>query len=56
MLHAEEDALSMGFQAIRLDAFSENPFALKLYGNRGYSRAGYADRRKGRFYLMQKYL
>lgn len=40
----------------RLDAFTENPFALKLYDNLGYSRVGYADWRKGRFYLMEKYL
>lgn len=56
MQYIEKEVSSMGFQAIRLDAFTENPFALKLYDNLGYSRVGYADWRKGRFYLMEKYL
>lgn len=42
--------------AIRLDVFSQNPFALKLYEHMGYARVGSADWRKGRFYLMEKYL
>lgn len=56
MLHIEEELLSKGMKAIRLDAFTENPFSLRLYDNLGYSRVGYADWRKGRFYLMEKYL
>lgn len=56
MQYIEKEVSSMGFQAIRLDAFTGNPFALKLYDNLGYSRVGYADWRKGRFYLMEKYL
>jgi len=56
MLHIEEEALSMGIQAIRLDAFSRNPIALKLYDNLGYVRVGHANWRKGKFYLMEKYL
>lgn len=56
MLHIEEVLLSMGIKAIRLDAFTENPFSLKLYDSLGYSRVGYAEWRKGRFYLMEKYL
>lgn len=43
-------------QAIRLDVFSQNPYALKLYKNLGYSQVGGADWRKGRFYLMEKYI
>ncbi len=54
--HIEKEAEKMGFHAIRLDAFTKNPFALKLYDSFGYSRVGYADWRKGRFYLMEKYL
>ena len=42
--------------AIRLDVFSQNPYALRLYQNLGYSQVGYADWRKGRFYLMEKYI
>lgn len=56
MLHIEREVVSMGIQAIRLDAFTENPFALKLYDGLGYSIVGYADWRKGKFYLMEKYL
>lgn len=56
MLHIEKEVAATGIFAIRLDAFTENPFALKLYDSLGYSRVGYADWRKGRFYLMEKYL
>lgn len=56
MQHIEKEVLSRGIQAIRLDAFTGNPFALKLYDNLGYSRVGHADWRKGKFYLMEKYL
>lgn len=56
MQHIEKEVLSMGIQAIRLDAFTENPFALKLYDSLGYSIVGHANWRKGKFYLMEKYL
>jgi len=56
LLHIEEQARSMGYRSIRLDAFSENPYALKLYEKNGYVRRGYADWRKGRFFLMEKTL
>ncbi len=45
-----------GAQAIRLDAYSLNPYALKLYHRSGYSKVGKAEWRKGTFYLMEKYL
>ena len=50
----EEQLVDMGFDSVRLDVFSENPFALKLYEKNGYVRRGHADWRKGRFYLMEK--
>lgn len=56
LLHIEEQLLSIGVRAIRLDAFTENPYSLRLYGHLGYSRVGYANFRKGRFHLMEKYL
>lgn len=56
MLHMEKAAAAMGFRSIRLDAFTGNPFALKLYDKLGYERVGYADWRKGRFYLLEKYI
>lgn len=55
LLYIEETLLKMDIHAIRLDAFCNNPFSLKLYDSLHYSRVGYADWRKGRFYLMEKY-
>ena len=43
-----------GIQSIRLDAFSKNPYSLKLYQKLGYSTVGEALWRKGLFYLMEK--
>lgn len=54
LLHIEEQLKSMGAGAVRLDVFSENPFALKLYDGLGYIRTGSAHWRKGEFYLMEK--
>uniref|UniRef100_UPI004055CD82 GNAT family N-acetyltransferase n=1 Tax=Acetatifactor sp. TaxID=1872090 RepID=UPI004055CD82 len=56
LLHIEEELQAMGIEAIRLDAFTQNPYSLKMYDKLGYSKVGYADWRKGRFYLMEKYL
>lgn len=56
MLFIEEKLRAEGIAAVRLDAFSNNPSALKLYSHMGYSRTGYAHWRKGRFYLFEKYL
>lgn len=44
------------FEAIRLDAFSQNPTALHLYEKLGYRRAGEVRFRKGSFYLYEKKL
>ena len=54
--HIEADLRRQGVQAIRLDAFSRNPYALALYRDQGYTMTGTADWRKGRFYLMEKLL
>ena len=56
MLHIERELLDMGITAIRLDVFSRNPYALKLYDSLGYTRVGEAHWRMGEFYLMEKYL
>ena len=45
---------SQGYDSIRLDCFTENPFSRKLYDKAGYSVVGYADWRKGRFELREK--
>lgn len=52
--HIEEHIKDMGYQSIRLDVFTENPFAQRLYRKNGYEVKGYADWRKGRFDLMEK--
>ena len=54
--HIEEQVKHMGYLSIRLDVFTENPYALKLYEKNGYEKRGYADWRKGRFFLMEKTL
>nr|WP_245251526.1 GNAT family N-acetyltransferase [Paenibacillus turicensis] len=43
-----------GIKSIRLDAFSLNPSALRLYEKIGYVRVGEANWRKGLFYLYEK--
>lgn len=55
LLHIEKQLKSKGIYVIRLDVFQNNPYAIRLYGSLGYSKAGYADWRKGRFYLMEKH-
>lgn len=54
MLLVEKLLQKQGVQAIRLDAFSLNPYALKMYENLGYKKAGEANWRKGVFYLLEK--
>lgn len=52
--HIDEEALKEGFSSIRLDVFTKNPRAVKLYESAGYSYAGDAYFRKGKFLLMEK--
>lgn len=54
LIHIEEQIREMGYKSIRLDAYSGNPFAQKLYLHNGYRKVGHADLRKGRFDLMEK--
>lgn len=56
LLHIERKLKSLGIQAIRLDVFCENPYALKLYSDSGYHKVGIANWRKGKFLLMEKLL
>ena len=56
MLHIEQELLAMGITAIRLDVFSQNPYALKLYDSLGCTRVGEAHWRMGEFFLMEKCL
>lgn len=54
--HIENQLQNIGFKSARLDVFSENPYAISMYEKNGYERCGYADWRKGRFWLMEKKL
>ena len=56
LMHIEGELRVCGMKAIRLDVFCENPNALKLYFNNGYSKVGIAHWRKGNFFLMEKLL
>ncbi len=56
LLHVENQIRTMGYGAVRLDAFTQNPFALQMYEHNGYATKGYADWRMGRFALMEKCL
>jgi ribosomal protein S18 acetylase RimI-like enzyme len=51
---AERWGQAHGYGAIRLDAFSENPRALRLYERLGYRDAGGATFRKGAFRCFEK--
>lgn len=54
MEYIERKVLFYGSEAIRLDVYSQNPNAIKLYLDCGYRRVGIAQWRKGTFYLMEK--
>lgn len=56
MEHIEREVKKKGIDAIRLDVFTENPYALKLYNKCGYKNVGKVTWRKGDFYLMEKYI
>ena len=56
MEYLERLCKSEGYDSIRLDCFTENPYSRKLYEKAGYSVVGYADWRKGRFELREKKL
>lgn len=56
LAHIEAQIRDMGFETIRLDVFTENPYAQRLYRKSGFVVRGYADWRKGRFDLMEKKL
>ena len=56
MNYIEAFVKSKGIEAVRLDVYSENPFALRLYQKCGYEAVGTAHWRKGMFWLMEKEL
>ena len=54
--HIEKQLIEAGYDSVRLDVFTQNPYALRLYEKNGYVKRGFADWRKGRFLLMEKKL
>ena len=54
--HIEDNLRKDGVESIRLDVFTENPFALSLYRKYGYEEVGTTQWRKGKFLLMEKHL
>ncbi len=54
MEFVEDMAKDGGYEAIRLDAFPQNPSAVALYENLGYRKAGTVWFRKGLFFLYEK--
>ena len=56
MAHLEARARSLGFDCIRLDAFTYNPRAIRFYERSGYRRAGQVRFRKGEFHCFEKRL
>lgn len=56
MLIIEDILQKEGIRSIRLDVFSQNPYALKMYEALGYQKVGGASWRKGLFYLLEKKL
>ena len=56
MNYIEQLSKTNGYDTIRLDCFTENPYSRKLYDKAGYKVRGYAEWRKGRFELREKKL
>ncbi len=54
MHFVEQYAEVHGYDVIRLDAFTRNPAAVRLYEGRGYRKAGIVSFRKGPFYCFEK--
>ena len=54
--HIEAEQKAEGFETIRLDAFTLNPYAMKMYDRLGYVKVGSIYWRKGRFWLLEKKL
>lgn len=54
--HMEGQVRSLGGGAVRLDVFSRNPHALRLYTGLGYTPVGTVRWRMGDFILMEKNL
>jgi RimJ/RimL family protein N-acetyltransferase len=56
MVCIEKYLKNIGIESIRLDTFSKNQAALKLYDKLGYKKTGEVNWRKGLFYFLEKKL
>lgn len=56
LAQVEKHMRELGAESVRLDVFSLNPYALKMYDKAGYLKVGAVNFRKGQFYLMEKKL
>ena len=56
LTYAQETAKILGFKAIRLDMFTQNPRAVAFYKKNGYTLRGTVEFRKGRFFCAEKQL
>jgi GNAT superfamily N-acetyltransferase len=56
VLDAEKIAKKMGYTAMRLDTFTENPNAIKIYKKLNYEKLAEVTARKGLFYVYEKIL
>lgn len=54
--HIENELQKQGISVIRLDVFTENPYALRLYEKLGFKKTRTVKWRKGDFFLMEKYI
>jgi ribosomal protein S18 acetylase RimI-like enzyme len=54
MLYIEDYLKSKNINSIRLDAFSKNLIALRLYNKLGFKKVGEVNFRKGLFILFEK--
>jgi GNAT superfamily N-acetyltransferase len=54
--HVEERARQLGYTSVRLDAYTGNPVALRLYEKLGYLAVGTIRLRKGEFRCYEKVL
>lgn len=56
MSRIEKQSKESGYQTIRLDSFTKNPYSAKLYSKLGYEIVGFVYWSKGKFYLREKKL
>ena len=56
LAHMQQELLSMGIDVLRLDVFTKNPHAQRLYTNAGFHPTGSITEPIGDFIIMEKLL